>query len=228
MSGRWGSNGRGDTPDRAAERYLSKHAEPADFLRVVRAARSGETGLPPRVAATVLELGPHRLQVEELPPRAREVLALLAQGRSNQAIGRELGIAEKTVKGHLTAIFDHLGVSNRIEAALWAHARVQELGPQRLVPTLHLARRGRRAGRGEDVIDAVVGTNPVEEHRLRSRAEAGDEHLDVVGDDRLGHSGAGHGQHEGVAPGANRGSGDHLRRDHNARVVIDAGDDLGL
>jgi len=42
------------------------------------------------VAATVLGLGPPRLQVEELPPRAREVLALLAQGRSNQAIGREL------------------------------------------------------------------------------------------------------------------------------------------
>ena len=45
---------------------------------------------------------------------------LLSRGRSNKAIARELDIAEKTVKAHLTSAFLRIGATNRVEAALWA------------------------------------------------------------------------------------------------------------
>jgi DNA-binding NarL/FixJ family response regulator len=48
------------------------------------------------------------------------VLALVAQGKPNKNIARALGISEKTVKGHLTAIFQLIGVTDRTQAALWA------------------------------------------------------------------------------------------------------------
>ena len=55
-----------------------------------------------------------------LTPREREVLRLVACGLSNRQIARTLGIAEKTVKNHLYAIFAKLGVSDRTQAALFA------------------------------------------------------------------------------------------------------------
>ena len=54
-----------------------------------------------------------------LTPREREVLALVADGLANKQIARRLGIAEKTVKAHLTRVFAALGVSDRTQAALW-------------------------------------------------------------------------------------------------------------
>jgi len=48
------------------------------------------------------------------------VLALLAQGLANKQIARRLGIAEKTVKAHLTSVFQSIGVTDRTQAALWA------------------------------------------------------------------------------------------------------------
>ena len=56
----------------------------------------------------------------ELTPREREVLALLADGLPNKLIARRLDISEKTVKAHLTNIFQRIGVTDRTQAALWA------------------------------------------------------------------------------------------------------------
>ena len=103
--------------------YLLKGASSAELIMAVRAAAAGDTPLYPRVADALLELGPHRRGCDRLTPREREVLALLGQGLSNRDIGCRLGIAEKTVRGHLTAIFEHLGVSGRVQAALWAQPR---------------------------------------------------------------------------------------------------------
>ena len=50
----------------------------------------------------------------------RDVLALIAQGKPNKQIARALGISEKTVKGHVTAILQILGLTDRTQAALWA------------------------------------------------------------------------------------------------------------
>jgi len=48
------------------------------------------------------------------------VLALVVQGMANKQIARRLGISEKTVKGHLTNLFQRIGVTDRTQAALWA------------------------------------------------------------------------------------------------------------
>ena len=62
---------------------------------------------------------PERLN--SLSEREREVLRLLAQGRSNAEIGQALFLGENTVKSHVTHLFDKLGVRNRVEAAILAH-----------------------------------------------------------------------------------------------------------
>lgn len=54
------------------------------------------------------------------------VLGLLATGLANKQIARRLGIAERTVKAHLTSIFQELGVTDRTRAALWAREHPSE------------------------------------------------------------------------------------------------------
>lgn len=56
----------------------------------------------------------------ELSDREREVLVLVAGGLANKQVARRLGISEKTVKGHLTRVFQTIGVTDRTQAALWA------------------------------------------------------------------------------------------------------------
>ena len=55
--------------------------------------------------------------------REREVLTLIARGYANKKIAFELGISEKTVKAHVTRIFQRLGVSDRTQAAMWAQGQ---------------------------------------------------------------------------------------------------------
>jgi DNA-binding NarL/FixJ family response regulator len=59
-------------------------------------------------------------RLESLTPKEREVLALIARGRSNDEIGRDLFISEGTVKTHVAAILRKLGVRDRVQAAVIA------------------------------------------------------------------------------------------------------------
>jgi DNA-binding NarL/FixJ family response regulator len=99
-----------------ASGYLLKDAEPDELIDGIRAAAAGEAPMSDRAArrlATPVD-GP-----ESLTPREREVLALVAEGLANKQIARRLGIAEKTVKAHLTRVFAALDVTDRTQAALW-------------------------------------------------------------------------------------------------------------
>ena len=58
--------------------------------------------------------------LDVLTDREREVLVLVAEGLPNKQIGRRLEISEKTVKAHLTSIFRAIGVTDRMQAGLWA------------------------------------------------------------------------------------------------------------
>lgn len=95
--------------------YLLKDASPAELAEGVRAAARGETVLAPSVASTLV-----RQVRAPAPPalsaREAEVLRLVAQGLTNADIGRELYIAEATVKTHLLRAFAKLDVADRTAA----------------------------------------------------------------------------------------------------------------
>jgi DNA-binding NarL/FixJ family response regulator len=106
--------------DAGAIGYLLKDAEPTQIVEGVRAAAGEGSPLDPRAARTLLRERIERAPGEELTERERDVLMLLANGLSNKQIGRRLGIAEKTVKAHLSNVFRTIGVADRTQAALWA------------------------------------------------------------------------------------------------------------
>jgi DNA-binding NarL/FixJ family response regulator len=118
-----------DALDAGAVGYLLKDAEPDELLRGIEAAARGESPLAPKAARAVLTARAESRPAAELTAREHEVLTLLAQGLANKQIARRLGIAEKTVKTHLTSVFQRIGVTDRTQAALWAQR--QGLGVDR-------------------------------------------------------------------------------------------------
>jgi DNA-binding NarL/FixJ family response regulator len=126
--------------------FLVKSGDPYDLLRGVRAVSGGGACLSPSVAGHVLgalrRAQPGRgaagtagtagrdaaEAAARLPVRERDVLRLLAGGRTNAEIAAELSLAEGTVKGHVSSLLAGLGVRNRVEAALvaWEAGWVQE------------------------------------------------------------------------------------------------------
>jgi two-component system, NarL family, response regulator LiaR len=108
--------------------YLLKNSEPAELARAVRAAHAGEAIIDPTAAARLVQAlsgGDRRRQapasaLEQLTGREREVLTLIAGGRSNKRIALELGISEKTVKAHVGHVLAKLGVTDRTQAAVLA------------------------------------------------------------------------------------------------------------
>ena len=109
-----------DALDAGAIGYLLKDAEPEELIRGVRAAAAGDAPLAPKAASALLTARTEQRPAAELTPREREVLAALARGKANKQIARDLGISEKTVKAHLTRVFEAIGVTDRTAAALWA------------------------------------------------------------------------------------------------------------
>lgn len=106
--------------DAGAVGYLLKDAEPTTLHDAILAAARGEAPLDPKAAAELLADRAAGAPSERLSAREREVLVLVATGSANKQIARRLAISEKTVKGHLTNIFQALGVVDRTQAALWA------------------------------------------------------------------------------------------------------------
>lgn len=106
--------------DAGASGYLLKDADPEELIRGVRAAARGEAPIAPKAAREVIASRTERREDVGLSPREREVLALVARGLPNKRIAYELSISEKTVKAHLTNVFERIGVSDRYQAALWA------------------------------------------------------------------------------------------------------------
>jgi DNA-binding NarL/FixJ family response regulator len=103
-----------------ASGYLLKHAGPDELLAAIRAAHEGGSPLDPKAARVLLDEQRVLRPAQELSPREEEVLRLVAAGLANKQIARRLGISERTVKAHLTNVFQALGVSDRTQAALWA------------------------------------------------------------------------------------------------------------
>jgi DNA-binding NarL/FixJ family response regulator len=100
--------------------YLLKHAGPDELLGAIRAAARGDAPLDPKAARVLLESRRRPRPGQDLSSREAEVLRLVATGLANKQIARRLDISERTVKAHLTKVFQALGVTDRTQAALWA------------------------------------------------------------------------------------------------------------
>ncbi|GAB3303068.1 hypothetical protein GCM10027298_20110 [Epidermidibacterium keratini] len=115
---------------RGASGFLLKASDPRELAYAVHAVHAGGVYLAPRITKRLVDTGllgaatarraRARELVARLTEREREVLAALADGLSNQQIGRRLALAEGTVKVHVSAILAKLEVDNRVSAALLA------------------------------------------------------------------------------------------------------------
>jgi len=105
--------------------------EAADVLvNAIEKVHRGEAWLDPTLTARVLgrmgsaarpaERDPEAAKIASLTEREREVIALLAQGMQNKELGQHLHIADNTVRRHLAAIFEKLGVDSRLELVIYA------------------------------------------------------------------------------------------------------------
>jgi DNA-binding NarL/FixJ family response regulator len=100
---------------------LYKDVDPDALVRAIRAVHDGHLLLAPEAAGTLLRQAAWPARgLDALTGREREVLAELAQGRSNREIARALHVSEKTVKAHVSSVLAKLGVQDRTQAALLA------------------------------------------------------------------------------------------------------------
>ncbi len=106
--------------DAGAIGYLLKDADPATLRAGIESAAHGGSPLSPRVARGILTNRRDRRSTPALTDREREMLELLRQGMSNKEIAAMSGITVKTVKAHLSSLFQKIGVLDRVQAALWA------------------------------------------------------------------------------------------------------------
>lgn len=107
-----------------ARGLVLKDAAPEVLLQAIRSVAAGALWFDPRVLASPQRAGrPAAAEVPELTPRELEIVTLVSEGLRNEEVGRRLGISEKTVRNHLTAIFQKLGVSGRLELVVYAYER---------------------------------------------------------------------------------------------------------
>ena len=115
-----------------ADGFLLKDTRPEDLIAAVHAVASGESPLDPAVGAAVVSHfrrqgsadRPERgavPAVDQLTPREREVLVLMARGRSNAEIGADLVVSAGTVKTHVANVLAKLGVRDRVQAVIAAY-----------------------------------------------------------------------------------------------------------
>jgi two-component system nitrate/nitrite response regulator NarL len=106
-----------------ASGYVLKGVSARELLAALRAVLGGAVYVTPTLASRLLKemtRPRHASPLDELTAREREVLELVAQGRSNAEIGLTLSLAEKTVKHYMTNVLGKLQVRSRVEAALLA------------------------------------------------------------------------------------------------------------
>lgn len=113
-----------------ASGYVLKGVSGNELIGIVRGVVAGDPYITPALAAVLLQQGAGKRSpiehsmVSELTPRERDILSALAGGSSNKEIAARLGMAERTVKHHMTNILSKLQLKNRVEAALFAQKNI--------------------------------------------------------------------------------------------------------
>jgi DNA-binding NarL/FixJ family response regulator len=103
--------------------FLYKDVDPDALVRALRLVRDGQVVLAPEASAALVRARGRADAVaglDALTAREREVLAQIAEGRTNRQIARLLSMSEKTVKTHVSSVLAKLGVADRTQAALYA------------------------------------------------------------------------------------------------------------
>jgi two-component system, NarL family, response regulator DegU len=102
--------------------YLTKEEVPETIVEAVRGVARGEKGWVSRRVAAIMSAWTQTNEIssKSLTPRELDVLKWVVKGKTNQEIGMELGISQKTVEKHLESVFAKLKVSSRVEAAVLA------------------------------------------------------------------------------------------------------------
>ena len=104
--------------------YLLKDVQPQELGNAIRSVHAGDAQLHPSIASKLMRevaaAGSRHKDADALTARELEVLKALARGMSNREIAAELGVAEKTVKTHVSSILRKLQVADRTQAALYA------------------------------------------------------------------------------------------------------------
>lgn len=115
-----------------ARAYIVKGVSARELKSILRAVNSGEAYVTPTLAAALLSDykatasgKKQKSPLDELTEREREILELVASGKSNKEIAATLFLSEKTVKHHMTNILQKLHVRNRVEAALLAQTEAR-------------------------------------------------------------------------------------------------------
>ncbi|WP_028454569.1 response regulator [Chitinilyticum litopenaei] len=109
-----------------ARGYLLKNIDADYLVNAVRRAHDGEAVIAEGMTAKLVQqfraagAAPIAVEKDKLTPREREILACLAHGSSNKVIARQLDVAESTVKIHVQNILKKLGLSSRVQAAVYA------------------------------------------------------------------------------------------------------------
>jgi DNA-binding NarL/FixJ family response regulator len=112
-----------------ASGFLLKRTRPEELVSAVHTIAAGDSLLSPSVTSRVIERMARRptpdvatdARLDELTPREREVLELVARGLSNGEIAAELVVEESTVKTHVRRILAKLGARDRVQAVILAH-----------------------------------------------------------------------------------------------------------
>ncbi len=157
--------------------FLLKSAPPARLVEAVRTVHSGEALLAPSVTKRLIESYVQRAETRSTPPeparltgREREVLVLLAQGRSNSEMTGLLFLSEATVKTHVNHVLTKLGVRDRVQAVVLptrpgsptSDVGSDEPNPLVSMQTLPAATEGGRSAHELHAYDAGVGCQIVQ------------------------------------------------------------------
>jgi DNA-binding NarL/FixJ family response regulator len=105
-----------DAMDAGCAAYLTKESSLDDVVAALRSTVAGGAVFPPELLRGVLRRRSESRAATELTARERQVLRLLAEGRSNKAIAAELALSLHTVRNHVQRVLGKLGVHSRLEA----------------------------------------------------------------------------------------------------------------
>ena len=103
--------------EKGARAYVLKTVRGAEITDVIRAVSEGRVLLDERTVTR--RRADHDDPTADLTPSERNVLELIGDGLSNREIGEKLGVAEKTVKNHITSLLSKMGLQRRTQVAAW-------------------------------------------------------------------------------------------------------------